>query len=362
MCKPKLEAISLKTQAMLRFRDSSVIASALLAGSLWLSLSAQNRIQPSIEFAVVPPASNGNPTRIEIIAGRVQGALPGQRIVLFAQSGEWWVQPHVGRPFTDIQPDSRWKGFTHPGTAYAALLVDSQYVPPPKMNDLPERGGSILAVATIKGAPSLPSPPSKVIQFSGYPWKVREAGRDNGYEINFYDPANAWTDQSGFLHLRISGHPGEWQCAEVSLTRSLGYGSYRFVVRDVSHLEPATVLIVGPSSKMAIELSRWGRPEDKNTQYVITPFDVPANVVRFIAPGRTLTHWMDWQPGRVTFQTVRGKPSKAGPGNIAEHAFTSGVQSPGSERISFNLYFLDSQRNPLQRPVEVIIEKFQFLP
>jgi hypothetical protein len=71
---------------------------------------------------------------------------------------------------------------------------------------------------------------------------------------------------------------------------------------------------------------------------------------------------MDWQPGRVTFQTVRGKPSKAGAGNIAEHAFTSGVQSPGSERISFNLYFLDSVRHPLQRPVEIIIEKFQFLP
>jgi hypothetical protein len=348
---------------MRRFRCSrSVVSSALLAGSVWLSVGASNRIQPTIEFTVVPPAGNGNPTRIEIIEGRVQGALPGQRIVLYAQSGEWWVQPHVDRPFTDIQPDSRWKGFTHPGTAYAALIVDSRWAPPSKMNELPEKGGSVLAVATIKGTPSLLPSPSKVIQFSGYPWGVRDAGRQNGNEINFYDPANAWTDQSGFLHLRISGRPSEWRCAEVSLTRSLGYGSYRFVVRDVSHLEPAAVFIVGPSAKMAIELSRWDRPEDKNTQYVVTPFDVPANVVRFMAPGGTLTHLMSWQPGRVTFQTVRGRPSKAGPGAIAEHAFTSGVKSPGSERISFNLYFLESPRNPLQRPVEVIIEKFQFLP
>ena len=29
--------------------------------------------------------------------------------------------------------------------------------------------------------------------------------------------------------------------AEVKLSRSLGYGSYRFVVQDVAHLEPAAV-------------------------------------------------------------------------------------------------------------------------
>jgi hypothetical protein len=349
---------------MLRFpRKPSVVVSALLAGLLSLSIGAQNDARPSIEFTVVPPASSGNPDRIEIIEGRANGALPTQRIVLLAQSdGWWWVQPLVSRPYTEIRPDSSWKGSTHPGTAYAALIVDSQYRPPAKMNELPEKGGPVLAVATTKGTPASLYPPSRMIQFSGYQWRVRDAGRQNGGNISFYNPANAWIDQSGFLHLRISGGGDDWRGAEVTLSGSPGYGSYRFVVRDVSHLEPAAVFILHPSGNMAIELSRWDRPGDLNAQYVITPYNVPANTFRFMAPEGTLTHWMDWEPGRVTFRTVRGKPSKQGRDSVAEHAFTSGIQSPDSEGVDLNLYVLGNARNPLQHPVEVIIEKFQFLP
>jgi hypothetical protein len=105
-----------------------------------------------------------------------------------------------------------------------------------------------------------------------------------GGRKNFYDPANPGTDNSGFLHLEIAKEAGRWMCAEVKLTRSLGYGSYRFVVQDVSHLEPAAVFGLstwdglGPG-EMDIEVSRWGEPEDKNAQYVIQPYVVPANSV-----------------------------------------------------------------------------------
>ena len=44
------------------------------------------------------------------------------------------------------------------------------------------------------------------------------------------------------MHLRIAGAAPSWTCAEVGLTRRLGYGSYRFVVRDIGQLEPAAVL------------------------------------------------------------------------------------------------------------------------
>src|SRR2546422_2861834 len=45
---------------------------------------------------------------------------------------------------------------------------------------------------------------------------------------------NVWTDETGALHLRISGSAGKWGAGELKLTRSLGYGTYRFQVRDVS--------------------------------------------------------------------------------------------------------------------------------
>jgi hypothetical protein len=343
-----------------------VLAVAFIKGGAVVSSEpmapARDRGQPWIEFTVVPPAGPGNSVMIQTIEGRVSGAGPGERIVLYARSGVWWVQPSTTQPFTDIQADSRWKGTTHPGEAFAALLVDSRYSPAPKVVELPEKGGSVLAVATANGTPSPPSPVARTIQFSGYPWKIRASPGDGGGTLNYYDPANAWTDQRGFLHLRIAKRGDTWKCAEATLTRSLGYGSYRFVVSDVSHLEPAAVFIIGPAGKMDIEFSRWGRREDKNAQYVLKPFNIPGNMAHFTTPAGALTQWMDWQPGRVTFRTVRGSLLKAGPGIVAEHVFASGVAAPGQEGVSLNLYVFGNTQYPLKHEFEVVIEKFEFFP
>jgi hypothetical protein len=143
---------------------------------------------------------------------------------------------------------------------------------------------------------------------------------------------------------------------------------YRFVVRDVSHLEPAAVFAMftwddaGPPREMDIEISRWGEAADQSAQYVVQPYVVPANTVRFTAPEGTLTYWINWQPGSVEFKTVRGATSKVGSDVIAEHVFTSGVPSPGSERIHMNLYVYNNPSNPMRHGSEVIIEKFEFLP
>src|SRR4030095_2365767 len=98
---------------------------------------------------------------------------------------------------------------------------------------------------------------------------------------------------------------------ERPLTESPGCGPFRLCVRDISHLEAAAVLAFstwddeGPSREMNIEVGRWGEPSSKNAQYVIQPYYVPANVVRFIAPKGTLTFSLQWEPGRVRFKTER---------------------------------------------------------
>jgi hypothetical protein len=353
------EVLLLKPRPLphLRYVLSAVIVSVLCLHGSSCRLS-QPPVEPSIELSRVPPAGEGSPDTLYTIEGRVRGAQTGQRIVLFARAGMWWVQPLADHPFTAIQKDSRWKNSTHPGTAYAALLVDSRYNPPLTANSLPGKGGPVLAVAIAEGSKPHPT----LLQFSGYQWEIRETAGDTAGTMNLYSKANTWTDQSGFLHLRIDGQAGRWTSAEVKLSRSLGYGSYRFVVRDVSHLEAAAVFICGPPTAMDIEISRWGEPEDKNAQYVIQPYVVPANTVRFTVPAGTLTHWMDWQPGRVAFKTVRGASTNVRPDVVAEHAFTSGVPSPGSERIELRLYVFDNKRNPLQHGSEVVIEKFEFRP
>lgn len=321
--------------------------------------SYQAGVAPSIEFTRIPPAGDGSPQLFETIEGRVRGARPGERIVLYALSGEWWVQPVTEQPFTAIEKGSNWRNRTHPGVRYAALLVDGQYRPPLRVNALPDRGGHVLAVATVPGtAPG----PAKMIRFSGYQWKVRQVANDAGGSLNFYDPANAWTDSSGFLHLRTTKRNGQWVSAEVKLNRSLGYGSYRFVVRDVAHLEPTTVFALftwddlGPSREMDVEFSRWGEPEDKNAQYVIQPYVVPANTVRFMVPPGRLTVSVRWEAGRATFKTTQGSTV------VAEHTFNSGVPSTGNETIRMNIYAYDDKRDLLQHDSEVVIEKFEFLP
>jgi hypothetical protein len=345
-------------------RSQTVLSVALLATTALLLSgcpSSHADDEPKIEVSRIPAAGEGSPGSMEVIEGRVTGALPGQRIVLFAKSGLWWVQPWANQPYTTIQPDTTWKSPTHPGSSYAALLVDSRYRPPMTASVLPEKGGSVLAVVTVEGA-RRPEPATATLQFSGYQWVVRQTTGDPGGTPNFYSPANAWTDAKGFLHLRIARRGEGWVSAEVTLSWSLGYGSYRFVVSDISHLEPGAVLALGPPHEMDIQISRWGEPDDKNLQYVIQPYLVPANTVRFDAPEGTLTHWMAWAPGRVLFTTVRGSSSSVGTATVGEHVFTSGVPSPGSERVHMNFYVYDNKRNPLQKPSEVIIEKFEFRP
>jgi len=329
--------------------------------------SPHNRVPPSIEFTRLPPAGQGSPDLTDTIEGRVIGAQPGQRIVLYARSGVWWVQPLAEHPFTTIQPDFKWKNSTHPGNAYAALLVDAGYNPPLTVNVLPQKGGWVQAVATAEG-PSLAPPPSATLQFGGYEWLVRQSPGIPAGSRNLYDPSNAWVDHNGFLHLRILKTPAGWSSAEVDLSRSLGYGSYRFVVSDVSRLEPAVALTIStwddsaPYREMNIEISRWGEASGKNAQYVVQPYYVPANVVQFLAPPGKLTHMFDWEPGRVAFQSVRGSASGSRPEVVAAHVFTSGVPTPNTEAIRLNLFVFDDKRAPLQHGVEVIIEKFVYLP
>ena len=214
------------------------------------------------------------------IAGRVTGARPGQRIVLFARSGVWWVQPLTSDPFTSVESDSTWKNQVHLGTEYGALLVDPAYRPPDTTDVLPQPGGGVVAVATIKGTGDLSSRPRKVLPFSGYEWDVREVPSDRG-GANDYDPENAWVDGDGAMHLRLAHRDGRWSSAEVILTRSLGYGTYVFTVRDTSHLDPAAAfgMLTWDESagaqnhrELDIEVSQWGDRNILNGQYMLQPY------------------------------------------------------------------------------------------
>jgi hypothetical protein len=324
---------------------------------------------PSIEFTAIPEGREGGPEAITKIAGRVKGALPGDSIVLFARSGQWWVQPFAASPLTPIERDSTWSNSTHFGFEYAALLVRPEYRPPPMMTSLPKSGGLIRVVAKIQGSPATASV-VKTIHFSGYDWKVRSAASNRGGGVSLFDTQNAWTDESGRLHLRIKMNSGRWNCAEVNLSRSLGYGTYRFTARDTSFLEPAVVLSVYTwddsdadqnHREFGVELGRWGDPSNKNAQFVVQPYYVPANVTRFVTAAGPVTYALQWGPGQISFKATEGNGS---PEHrvIAKHTFTAGVPTPGNEAIHVSFYIFTSSPVALKNEMEAVIDKFEYLP
>src|SRR5882724_7429723 len=337
---------------------------------------------PTLAFGKVPPAEQESPYKTDIferdyktdvIEGRALGARSEQRIVLYAKTdGRWGVCRQSGQPFTNIEVDGRWKGSVHLGTQYAALLVDPTYNPPEQTESLPIVGNGVAVLAVVNGegpARVLPSP--KTLNFSGYEWTTSTGPIFHAGSRNFFDQANVWTDERGALHLRISGSPGEWTAAELRLTRSLGYGTYRFQVHDVSHLEPSALLTlitwdgVGTESnrhELDVELGRWGYLDNDNVHYVVQPYYVPANFVTFRMPAGVYTHSFRWEPGQVTFSTVAGSGNTGAGRVINQHVFTSGVPSPGGESVRIALYVFHQGQIPPKNENEVIIDKFEYLP
>ena len=359
------------------------LAHRLLSGSCWrhdllliavalvlTGCHAASVAKPSIQITRVPVADPGGPVKMDYIAGRASGAPAGAEVVVYAHSGLWWIQPFANEPFTRIQPDSTWQNSTHLGTEFAALLVEPSYHPLAKLSTLPPAGNGVLAVATMEGKPGVPIA-SKIVHFSGFDWTARAASSDRGGEPSYYDPANVWTDQNGYLHLRMQPRNGHWTCAQVSMNRSLGYGTYVFVVQDTGHFRPSNVLGLYTldelrqdevRAELDVELSRWGIPTRKNAQFVVQPFYVPENVSRFDVPDGVLTHSFRWESGRAWFKTVRGAQLAAGAPVVSEHLFTSSVPTPATENVHIDLYDFRHSREKSQEPVEVVVEKFEFLP
>lgn len=335
-----------------------------------ISCGPASRKRPSIAITHLPPSNPGGPDLVDFIEGKVENALPGQQVVIYAHAGAWWIQPTTDQPFTKIQPDATWKNSTHLGLEYAALLVDPSYHPGAKLDALPALGKGVVAVAHGKGSAGIPAS-EKSIHFSGYDWIVRAAGSNRGGEPNAFSTHNAWTDSKGYLHLRMAIEDGHWTCAEVNLNHSLGYGSYRFVVEDSTHLPPSAVVGLFTmdeartsiiENELDIELSRWGKPQSRNSQYLVQPYYVPENVSRFSTPAGVVTHSFRWESGKADFASVRGPVIRPDSRAFAEHVFTSGIPAAGVQTAHIDLYDFHHSQSHLQEPVEVVIEKFEYFP
>lgn len=334
--------------------------------------SQRSSATPSIEFTHIPPAAQGGPERVDTISGRVKNARPKLQIVIYAHSGPWWVQPRGDRAFIPIKADSTWSTETHLGFEYAALLVEPDFHVLPTMDWPPTQGGPVTLVKIVKGVGTPQLAPTGSLKFSGYDWGVRMIESDKGGTSNLYDAENAWTDGGGALHMQIKEKSGRWSCAEIFLNRSLGYGTYSVTVRDTSHLEPAAVFSMFTFDESAsehhfremdVEVGGRGDGANKNNaRYTIQPIYIPGNLFAFAAPSGTLTYVLRWESGHATFETSRGRSGGAGAQLVSKHEFTSEIPEPGMAIPRLIFYVVASEKNPMRKRNEVVVEKFEYLP
>lgn len=230
----------------------------------------------------------------------------------------------------------------------------------------------------VTNGPASPSEQKpRSLKFSGYDWIVKSSRAKVGPGPNYFSDSNenVVVDPQGRLHLKITQRDGQWHCAEIVSTRSLGYGTYSFYLDPtVDHLDPQVVLGMftwndAPDfahREIDIEVSRWGRADNQNAQFVIQPYTRSQNIVRFQIPSGLSASWhsFTWQPGSVFCQSRTSSnslPPEAG-SIIQQHTFTQGVPQAGGENARINLWLLAGRAPADGKETEVIVNKFEFVP
>lgn len=202
------------------------------------------------------------------------------RVVVWAFTDRWYVQPFVDTPFTPVCADGTWSTTTHPWTRLAALLVSPDYRPESTREVHPANDVGVL------GWDEFPEPHSdRVIEFSGHTWFVKRAEQAGPGPNAFSDSLSTVFVGGDGLHLRIEQRDGRWYSSEVFAQRSLGFGTYSFQIASrLDILDPQVVfsgfLFESLSREIDIEFSR-ALASPHNAQYVVQPFGRAANVDLF---------------------------------------------------------------------------------
>ena len=222
--------------------------------------------------------------------------------------------------------------------------------------------GLALVIMTVQG--------SKVLQFSGYDWLVKSSQERVGPGPNYFSDStdNVSVDGQGRLHLRITQRSSSWFCAEVISKQSFGYGTYRFYLDTrPANLDPEVILGLftwnnDPAyhhREIDIEVSRWGRVNNQNAQFVVQPYTNPKNILRFQVPPdlSSSTHSFTWKPDSVSLQSITSSGDV-----IQQHRFTEAIPKAGGENARINLWLMSGNAPTDGKEVEVIIKRFDFIP
>jgi hypothetical protein len=213
------------------------------------------------------------------------------------------------------------------------------------------------------------------INFSGYTWYIENSEQRVNPGPNYWsnNPQNVWVDGNGWLHLQITNRNGKWYCAELTTTKTLGYGTYAFYTASrVDTLDKNVVLgLFGykdDSHEVDIEYSKWGISTYNNGRFTVQP---PPYVdgrnqksFSFQLYGDYSTHYFTWSQRSIFFESFGGHyPIGTQPTSNIIKSFTSNVAvSAVDAHAHINLWLYQGHAPSNGLPTEVIIKSFQYLP
>ena len=215
----------------------------------------------------------------------------------------------------------------------------------------------------------------RIISFAGYDWIVRSTGKaTQGPGPNYFsdEKQNAWVDEKGRLHLRITKKEGIWYAAEVTLRKVFGYAKYAFEVESPmgkfdKNVVAAFFIYKSDIEEADIEFSTWGKPEDNNAQFVVQPGDRSGNKERFEwmdAQGNTSTHIIDWQEKYTTFASYQGEMKDTATNTSTRTMWQyAGTDNPRDQdaRLKINLWLFKGQPPSDGKEVEMIVSDFKII-
>lgn len=223
-----------------------------------------------------------------------------------------------------------------------------------------------------------PPHPNQSILFSGHEWTVKSSNAPVGPGPNYFsnNTQNVWIDESGKLHLRITNNSGNWTCAEIVSHENFGYGTYLFsLASPPTRLDQNVVLGLftwddAPDyahREIDIEFSKWGWIENDNAQFVVQPWAINGNIFRFNAVdiyGESV-HMFKWDKNLITFQSCKGNNAlNPRQEDIIKYWEYTGknIPVPKNENARINLWLFDGKAPSDNKEVEIIINKFEFIP
>lgn len=218
---------------------------------------------------------------------------------------------------------------------------------------------------------------AKSLTFAGEEWEVKNGVAGPG--PNNWSEDNAWVDELGQLHLKISYLNGTWYTAEVYQLTNKSFGNYEWQVSgQLDQLDANVVLGLfhyqGPDgqNEIDIEMGKWGDAAAPLGNFSVYPATstLPMSTHQFaVAPtGLDTVQRYSWNSNAVCFQMFNdnGSAEPALSDKIASWQFAPKAYRKAIPQVSMPLHINLWLRQGLPptdgQEVEVIIKRFSFIP